>query len=168
MAKLTDEQRRALEALARKDHDRLLRILGGNHALLLRVLQPKEAALSSVEYLDTIENAEHAAQLLFKVIQAMHGRDAAYRMLVGLAKFFSPPSAAQRNQFKNDAILAMYDRDDEPNVQRLALLLTTKNKALPKAKRWGPRGTTNPMTMDKHIRRLLKAREGLMKRIFDD
>jgi hypothetical protein len=47
----------------------------------------------------------------------------------------------------------------DPNVQKLALLLAKENEKLPRADRHGPRGTTNPQTLDKHIRRLLAERK---------
>jgi hypothetical protein len=160
------ELRAALEAFARRDHNWLLSILllHKKHDLLLRVLPSMEAALPSVEIVNTIESAEHFAQLFFTVIVSLHGRDAVRRILLELAEFYSPPSMARRNQVKKESrILAMYD--DEPNVQQLALRLATQNKTFPKELRWGPQGTQNPMTMDKYIRRLLKAREQKLKRV---
>jgi hypothetical protein len=46
-----------------------------------------------------------------------------------------------------------------PNVQKLALRLAKENENLPQKDRHGPRGTTNPQTLDKHIRRLLAERK---------
>jgi hypothetical protein len=141
--------------------------------LLLRRLQ---AALS-IDGVDTIGRAKHAGKLLLKAISAWHGRDAACRIHTEVGTEFAAPSASQRRQFKNMAILERYDSGydseelptgnglrREPNVQRLALALATENKTLPKAARWGPRGTTNPMTMGTHIRRLIKARKAGPKR----
>jgi hypothetical protein len=46
-----------------------------------------------------------------------------------------------------------------PNKQRLANELAKKNETLPPERRYGPRGTTSPMTMLKQINRVLKKKE---------
>jgi hypothetical protein len=108
------------------------------------------------EGVDTIPGAEYAAYLLFRLIEKHHGKAAAYRILT---KFGTPPSAALINRIKNLSLLDRYDMmRPEPNVQRLARQLASENERLAREDRWGPRGTTNPLTLDKHIRRLLQGR----------
>jgi hypothetical protein len=114
------------------------------------------------EGLDTITGAEYAALLLFGEIEKHLGKGEACRIFT---KFGTPPSARRLNQIKNLTLLDMYDlMEPEPNVQRLAWKIATENRSLPPDKRFGPRGTTNPMTLDKHIRRLLSERDGRPKK----
>jgi hypothetical protein len=111
---------------------------------------------NSRETIDTMPGAEYAAYLLFQLIEKHHGRAAAYRIFT---KFGSPPSPALINRIKNLSLLDRYNMmRPEPNVQRLARQLAAENEKLPREERWGPRGTINPLTLDKHIRRQLDKR----------
>jgi hypothetical protein len=47
----------------------------------------------------------------------------------------------------------------KPNKEKLAEDLARKNETLPKYNRYGPRGTTSPMTMLQQIKRVLKRKE---------
>jgi hypothetical protein len=106
--------------------------------------------------LNPVDDCELAAQAMFRAIEKHLGRDEAYRIF---SKFGTPPSAEKRRLIKNLMLLDRYDTmKPKPNVQRLAWQLAVENKILPQEERWGPRGTTNPMTLDKHIRRLLAER----------
>jgi hypothetical protein len=49
----------------------------------------------------------------------------------------------------------------EPNKQKLAVDLARKNETLPREKRYGPRGSTNPAAMLKQIDRVLKQKRYL-------
>jgi hypothetical protein len=107
------------------------------------------------ERIDTIPGAKHAAQLLFSLIAEHHGKEEAYRIL---AKFGAPPSASRMGKIKNLGLLDMYDlMRPKPNVQQLAFRLAAENKKLPRAEQRGT-GSTNVMTLDRHIRRLLRER----------
>jgi hypothetical protein len=49
------------------------------------------------------------------------------------------------------------------NVQRLARDIADKNKKLPKGERYGPRGSTDPLILDRHIRRLISRRKSKLR-----
>src|SRR5215475_1250969 len=104
-----------------------------------------------VEAVDTIGGAEDLACNLFRDIEGRHGRTEARRIF---RKFVSPPGARRLNQIKNESLLDRLDRMNPPNVQKLAERLAEENKALPPEQRHGPRGSINPTTLEKHIRRL--------------
>jgi hypothetical protein len=108
------------------------------------------------EGIDRMPGAEYAAYLLFRLIEKHHGIAAARYIFT---KFGAPPSAKRINQIKNLGLLDMYDMmRPKPNVQRLAKQLAAENEKLPREERWGPRGTTDPLVLDKHIRRLVQKR----------
>jgi hypothetical protein len=76
-----------------------------------------------------------------------------------------PRGRAARNRWRNEAILRVCDDlGSKLNIRQLARALVTENENLPEARRWGPRGTINPTTMETHIRRLLKARKDHAKK----
>jgi hypothetical protein len=108
-----------------------------------------------------IDKCELAALAFFCAIEKHVGLEEAYRIF---SKFGTPPSDRKRALIKNLALLDLYDTMDKPNVQRLAWQLAAENKTLPPEERWGPRGTTSPVTLDKHIRRLLEERNRGPKR----
>jgi len=113
------------------------------------------------ESLNPIFECEKAALALFTAFEQRHGRNVAYRIF---NKFGTPPGADKTRSIKNHALLDLYDAMPEPNVQQLAWKIAAENKARPQAERLGPRGSTNPMSIDKHIRRLLEEREDRMKK----
>lgn len=123
---------------------------------------PSVTAMSGIgdlyrEGMDTIGGCEDAAYLLFARIYRHHGIAEARRIFM---KFGSAPTARKIAQIKNLGLLDRYDMmKPTPNVQRLARELAEENKTLPPRDRWGPRGTTNPATLDKHIRRLRDERD---------
>jgi hypothetical protein len=113
---------------------------------------------SGRQSLNPAHDCELAAQAMFRAIERHLGRNEAYRIF---SKFGTPPSADKRRLIKNLSLLDRFDMmKPKPNVQKLAWQLAAENKNLPQEERWGPRGTTNPMTLDKHIRRLLAERQG--------
>jgi hypothetical protein len=95
-----------------------------------------------------------AAHKLFHDISDDLGKAAAQRIF----KSFLPRTPKQELDLRNKQLLINYDMMPEPNVQKLALRFAEENKTLPVEQRYGPRGTTDWLVMDKHIRRLLKAR----------
>jgi hypothetical protein len=109
------------------------------------------------EGLDTMPGAVNAASNLFREIERHHGLAEARRIF---AKLASPPNARRLNHIKNESLLNQLDMmKPAPDVQRLARKLAEENKALPRGQRHGPRGSTNPVTLDKHIRRLRDKRD---------
>jgi hypothetical protein len=113
--------------------------------------------LGGIYYPNTISGCVNAALTLFYEIDKLHGRAVARRIFTMWA---SGPSPRKLGFIKNAALLDRYDMmRPTPNVQRLAQELAEENKTLPRGRRHGPRGTTNALTMDKHIRRLLAERD---------
>ena len=109
------------------------------------------------EGLDTIPGAIDAASNLFREIEKHHGLTKARRIF---AKLASPPTARRLNQIKNESLLNQSDiMKPGPDVQRLARKLAEENMALPRKQHHGPRGSTNPVTLEKHIRRLRDKRD---------
>jgi ABC-type antimicrobial peptide transport system ATPase subunit len=73
-----------------------------------------------------------------------------------------PRTPRQEAEFRNQELLDYYDTMmPKPNIQKLAGQLVEANKTLPVECRYGPRGTTDPLIMDKHIRRLVARRRKL-------
>jgi hypothetical protein len=124
-----------------------------DHDFLVKLLTPRRSAKDSLG-VDTVEGAIFAAALFRRVLRAWHGEHAAHLILAS-----SPPDPATLNRWKNESILSRCDSmGPKLNVRQLARKLAAENAGLPKAEQWGPRGTTNPLTMDAHIRRLRKQR----------
>jgi hypothetical protein len=122
--------------------------------------------LNSRETIDTMPGAKYAASLLFCLIEKHHGLAAA-RSIFNM--FGTPPSAARINHIKNLGLLDRYDMmKPKPNVQRLAKELAAENEKLSREERWGPRGTTDPLVLDKHIRRLIQKRKKMRRRNVPD
>jgi hypothetical protein len=97
-----------------------------------------------------------AASKLFHEIQTEIGLDGARRIFTMVV---APSTARQRAGWKNMELLALYDcMMPRSNVQMLARDLAEKNKKLPKENRYGPRGSTDPLALDKQIRRLIAKR----------
>ena len=53
-------------------------------------------------------------------------------------------------------LLSEYYSMTKPNKLKLATELARKNETLPRAERYGPRGTTSPLTMLQQIKRVLR------------
>ena len=80
----------------------------------------------------------------------------------------TPPTPKQRAGWKNMELLMLYDcMMPRSNVQRLARELADKNKTLPKGERYGPTGSTDPLILDRHIRRLISKRKAKHRAIPD-
>ena len=111
---------------------------------------------------ESLSDSQFAASKLFHEIWTRHGEAEARRIFAAICE---PTPRKMLAEIKNFKLLDLYDSmvDDnmkpDPNVQKLALLLAKENEKLPRADRHGPRGTTNPQTLDKHIRRLLAERK---------
>jgi len=106
-------------------------------------------ALNYVDGFDSIRGCEYAAYELFGEIERRHGLEQAYRIFT---KFGMRPSARKLARIKNDSLLDRYDlMDGKQSVQRLAKEVAKDGS--------GPRGSSDVLTVDKHIRRLIKKRE---------
>lgn len=106
--------------------------------------------------MNSIENCEDAAYLIFSEIKTRHGLAEARRIF----RLWGPdPSPRRVAQVGN---LGLLDRLDMmkpgPNVQRLARELAVENKALPRAKQRGA-GGTDPMRLERQIRRQVLLRK---------
>jgi hypothetical protein len=98
-----------------------------------------------------------AAAKLFHEMQGEIGLAEARRVF---AMIGMPATAKQRAINKNMELLALYDTMmPKSNVQQLARQLAEKNKKLGREDRYGPRGSTDPLVLDKHIRRLIAKRK---------
>jgi hypothetical protein len=107
-------------------------------------------------FVDPHDAATNAASFLFQEIEVELGRPAARRIF---AKFGTPPSARKLAMLKNFSLLDRLDMmKPKPNVKKLARELAEENKELPTEQRRGP-GSTNPETLERHIRTLLAERK---------
>jgi hypothetical protein len=124
-------------------------------------LQPDQCRYASLEGSESVYGCEYLAYLLFMTIRAQHGDRIARRIF---AKWGTPPTANQLNRIANMGLLDRLDMmEPKPNVQRLARELAKENKLLPRSKQRGA-GTTNPITLEKHIRRVRDLRIAHMKK----
>jgi hypothetical protein len=97
-----------------------------------------------------------AAAELFHELWTRHGEAEARRIFAEIGR---PSTAKMLAEIKNFKLLFLHDNmEPKPNVQKLARQLAKENEALPEEDRHGPRGTTDPQTLDKHIRRLIRER----------
>jgi len=113
-------------------------------------LRPDQLGLSGLEGLESERGCEQMAYLLFMLIREHHGDKAAHLIF---AKWAKPASAAKLALIANIGLLQrLYRMKPKPNVQRLACELAIENKSLPRAKQRGA-GSTNPITLEKLIRR---------------
>jgi len=67
-----------------------------------------------------------------------------------------PQTEKQKAGWKNLELISRYETMERPSVRRLARDLAEENRNLPRERRHGPTGSTNPAMLDKQIRRLLK------------
>src|SRR5262249_21661573 len=94
-----------------------------------------------------------AAKLFHRISKDLGTADAR-RIFTSIS---APRTPKQERVLRNRELLSHYDTMmPEPNIQKLARQFAEANKTLPIERRYGPRGTTDPLTMDKHIRRLIK------------
>jgi hypothetical protein len=97
-----------------------------------------------------------AATKLFHDMQAKIGLAEARHIFTSISL---PRTPKQEAVLKNIELLALHDTMmPKPNIQELARRLAEANKALPIERRYGPRGSTDPLVLDKHIRRLIARR----------
>jgi hypothetical protein len=110
---------------------------------------------------------ENEASKLFQRIVERFGVDDRHRGIDEARrifdKFSAPPSPQRVAEIKNWALLDLCDLF-APNVRKLARELAEENKTLPRAERHGPRGSTDPFVMDRHIRRLRKERKEALEK----
>jgi hypothetical protein len=117
---------------------------------------------------NSIDTAENAAYLLFRLIAKYHGKDEAYRIF---SIWSGPPSASRKAAIRNAALLDLYDVLQEtyashheqgisapkPSVRKLAQMAAEWNKELPREEQRGA-GAKNATTLEDHIRQILKKR----------
>jgi hypothetical protein len=106
--------------------------------------------------LDKWLRSRFAAAKLFHEIWEEHGEAQARQIFAAVA---TPTTAKQRADIKNIELLSLYGSMAKPNVQLLARQLAEANKKRPREDRYGPRGSTDPLILDKHIRRLITKRK---------
>ncbi len=124
-------------------------------------LRPNQIRYAWIEGAESISGCAHMAYLLFMVIHEQHGERVARRIF---AKWGTPPSALRQQQIANLGLLDRYDMmKPKPNAQRLARELAKENKALPRAKQRGV-GSTNPVALEKQIRRQIEKRATSMRK----
>jgi hypothetical protein len=104
-----------------------------------------------------------AVSWLYEAIEQAHGEAEARRMF---AVYGREPTPRQIARQKNLALVCMLLDMPKPNKQKLAEDLAEKNrimaeKKLPRAKFYGPRGSTSPAAMLKQINRVLGQKEYL-------
>lgn len=104
-------------------------------------------------------DCEDAAYTLFKEITDRHGVAQAQRIFM---KFGQPPTQRKRAKIKNYGLLDRYDLMKPPNATKLARELAAENKKLPRTERRGS-GSTNPTTLLRHLRRLIRERKNSLK-----
>jgi hypothetical protein len=110
-----------------------------------------------------------ALERLYDAIQEHHGHAAARHLFLpgSIGYPFKYPAEEERGRIQNNIYCAPEDfrlaiefyAMPKPNKEKLANDLARKNETLPKEERYGPRGTTSPMTMLKQIKRVLKREE---------
>jgi hypothetical protein len=107
-----------------------------------------------------IANCRVAAIQLFEKIEEHHGEKAARRIFAELGR---PPSKSAMNKVKNRQLLfRVLVEAPKGNIHAWAGRLARENETLPRKERHGPSGTTDPATMERHLRRLLDQWNGKM------
>jgi len=100
-----------------------------------------------------------AAAKLFSEISKDLGAADAQRIFTSISV---PRTPNQERVLRNAQLLTSLDAMmPKPNVGKLARQLAKANETLPVELRYGPRGTTDQLVMDKHIRRLRERRRKL-------
>jgi hypothetical protein len=98
-----------------------------------------------------LEDYRYAVRQLRAAVLLHHGPDTLRRLLAEE----SPTTKRALQQAKNDRLLAEYVRSGL-SVKRCAAKLAEKNKSLPRDYRYGPTGSINKDTLEKHISRQKK------------
>jgi hypothetical protein len=96
-----------------------------------------------------------AAAKLFHETRTEIGLEDARRIFKEIA---GPLTAKQKAGWKNMELVSRYETMEGPSVRRLSRELAEENRNLPRERRHGPTGSTDPAMLDKHIRRLLAKR----------
>jgi hypothetical protein len=106
-----------------------------------------------VEPLETIADvhgAQRAALELFLVLMRHHGEPAARQIF---ARWGEPPTKASMAEIKNYGLLDRLDMmRPRPNVQQLARKIAQENQGRAAGERIGPRGSTDPAAIERHLR----------------
>jgi hypothetical protein len=129
--------------------------------MIVKLLTKPDLGDLYIEGPESVHGCEHIASQLFLLIRENHGEATARRIF---AKWGNPPTAKRLAMFENVSLLDRLDMmEPKPNVQKLARQLAEENKALPRAKQRGP-GSTNPIALEKQIRRIRDLRTRRMKK----
>jgi hypothetical protein len=123
--------------------------------MIVKLLQKPDPGDLYVDGCESIFGCKHIAQQLFNLIATRHGENAARRIFSIWCK---PPTKRHLAMLKNIGLLERLDIMERPNVQRLARQIAKENELLPRKDRRGP-GTTNPVALEKQIRRVRDWRE---------
>jgi hypothetical protein len=101
---------------------------------------------------------------MYKIIAEHYGEGAWFRIAQDAARGLpQPPEWLAEKKMVNACrgidpeklrLVLEYYSMPRPNKQRLAIELAKKNETLPPIKRYGPKGTTDPMTMLTQIKRV--------------
>jgi hypothetical protein len=124
--------------------------------MLVRLLERRSLYEEGAE---SVKGCEHLAYQLFLLIREHHGNAEARRIF---AMWGNPPTAKRLALIQNIGLLDRH-RMPKPNIQKLARQLAKENKALPRAKQRGA-GSTDPITLEKQIRRVRDFRKAHMKK----
>jgi hypothetical protein len=128
--------------------------------MIVKLLQKPNLGDLSVEGCESVFGCKHIAQQLFTLITTRHGERTARRIF---AMWGTPPTTRRLAMIKNFGLLGRLDLMEEPNVQRLARQIAKENEGLPRKDRRGP-GSTNPVALEKQIRRIRDLRTAGMKK----
>ncbi len=115
-----------------------------------------------------LEAARAEADDLFWTIVVRIGMPEAKEIFGALAK---PLSKEQQRAVQNSLLLDLYNSFAHTaqrhhaawSVQKMADWIAKANSLLPMEARIGPRGSTSPATVDKHLRRLLAKRRKVIR-----
>jgi hypothetical protein len=93
-----------------------------------------------------------AVESLYEMIEQFHGEKEARGMF---ARYGRPLTPADIRERKKVQLAIAYHFMSKPNRQKLAEELAKQNEALPREKRFGPRGSTSVVAMRRQIDRVL-------------
>jgi hypothetical protein len=127
---------------------------------LVRLLERRALGTLYEEGAESVKGCEHLAYQLFLLIREHHGDAEARRIF---AMWGTPPTAKRLAMIENIGLLERLDLMPKPNVQKLARQLAKENKVLPRTKQRGA-GSTNPIALEKQIRRVRDMRKAEMKK----
>ena len=103
---------------------------------------------------DTIEGYRVVLAFLFGDIETQFGRDAAVRLFHD-----TPPTKKKLKESKDELLLWLYHRMERRSVEKLAHWIAEENKRQAPNERYGPRGSIEPKTIERHIWKLLRAQK---------